>query len=199
MEIIKEFFSELDRSWRLPVAERIPLRVIGSAALMLQAGYQRGTKDSDILETSALTPEISRELLALAGKGSVLAIQHRLYLDIVKEAIPFLPPTPVFQPVVSLVSLRNFEVSALDVVDVVISKLKRFNPNDAADIRAMTEKGLVLHKLLVARFQLAVDAYSMDARAEDMPKYIKNLNTVERDFLEAPESKIALPDWLHQD
>jgi hypothetical protein len=163
---------------------------------MLQTGSARGTKDSDILETSAITLEIGRELLALAGKESKLAVKYRLYLDLVKEAIPFLPPKPVFIPVASMNKLKHFEVMALDVVDVAISKLKRFNSNDAADIRAMAEKGLIVPGKFASRFQLAVDAYSLDARAEDIPKYIKNLHTVERDFLEVRESEVILPGWL---
>ena len=34
----------------------------------------------------------------------------------------------------------HLTVHVLDVVDVVVSKLKRFSPNDVSDIRAMTEK-----------------------------------------------------------
>ena len=79
---------------------------------------------------------------------------------------------------------------------MAVSKFKRFTSKDAADIRAVVEKGLINPGLLVSRFRAAVDAYSADARAEDLPRYIKNLHTVERDFLEVDESEIELPEWL---
>ena len=195
MEIIKEFFTELDRSWRLVAAGKVQLRVIGSAALMLGTGYSRGTKDSDILETADIAGEVRRELLALAGRDSVLAVKYRLYLDIVNHAIPFLPQRPSFKPA-GLPRLKNFDVVALDVTDVVVSKLKRFSANDAADIRAMAERGLLQPATLAARFQAAVDVFSMDARAEDLPKYVSNLHSIERDFLGVPASDIRLPGWL---
>jgi len=195
VEIIKEFFTELDKNWPLAAAEKVQLRVIGSAALMLGTGYSRGTKDSDILETAAIAGDVRRELLALAGRGSVLAVKYRLYLDIVGHAIPFLPQRPNFKPA-GLARLKHFEVVVLDVTDVVVSKLKRFSANDAADIRAMAERGLLQPAALAARFQAAADAFSIDARAEDLPKYVRNLHSVERDFLGVPESDIRLADWL---
>ena len=196
VELIKDFFKELDRSWRPSPAERIPLQIIGSAALMLQAGYERGTKDSDILETAALGGAVGEKLLSLAGKNSGLSKRYGIYLDIVKGGIPFLPAKPVFNALPALAGLRNFEITALDVIDVAVSKLKRFTSNDAADIRAVAEKGLIDPGLLASRFRAAVDAFSTDARAEDLPRYVKNLHTVERDFLEVAESEIDLPGWV---
>ena len=55
MREVDDFFRELDGLWTSLPEERIRLPIIGSAALMLQVDYARGTKDSDILETAALT------------------------------------------------------------------------------------------------------------------------------------------------
>lgn len=196
MKIVEGFFSELDNSWKLPVREKIHLRVIGSAALLLQTKYSRGTKDSDILETADITPEINKELTVLAGKGSRLAAKYRMYLDIVAGGFPFLPAKPLFHPVPVMGKLKCFSVSALDVTDVVVSKIKRFSSSDVNDIRTMYDMGLLDHKKLVGRFVLAVDAYSMDARAEELPAYVKHLHSVERDFFEVAESFVELPDWI---
>jgi len=49
---VEAFLRELDAAWHHP-GPKIPLRIIGSTALMLQTSYQRGTKDSEVLETSA--------------------------------------------------------------------------------------------------------------------------------------------------
>jgi hypothetical protein len=87
-------------------------------------------------------------------------------------------------------------VRALDVVDVVVSKLRRFSADDEGDVRAMSGLGLLGHKRLVKRFGEAIDHFQLDARAEELPGIIKNLNKVERDYLRAVPSKFDLPEWL---
>jgi len=193
---IEEFLRAIDRGWKPAGAGRITLQVIGSTALMLRAGYERGTKDSDVLETPDITPEIKKALLDLAGKGSALFRAHRMYVDVVFRALLFLPTRPLFHPVPALDGLKNFRVEALDPVDVAVSKLARFSANDSYDIKAMADLGLIEHGRLLERFRLAMDAFSTDARAEDIPKFVKNLHAVERDHLLAPESEIDLPDWM---
>lgn len=197
MGLIENFFVELDRVWKQPLEKRIPLRVIGSGALMLQANYERRTKDGDVIETADLTNEIKKTLLGIAGKGTDMHKRWNIYLDIVIPGLPFFPQQPRYHPAPGLKGLKALDVHVLDVLDVVVTKLKRFNANDASDVKAMVDLGLVDHKLFVERFETAVDRFSMDARAEEnLPKCIKNLNTVERDYLQVPESKIALPDWM---
>jgi hypothetical protein len=60
----------------------------------------------------------------------------------------------------------------------------------------MIERGLVSHASLVERFESAIDDFSHDARAEHLPRYIRNFNEVERDSLGVDESVIELPDWI---
>lgn len=197
MAIVSELLREIDRRWTATGEGKVVLRIIGSSALMLQTGYERGTKDSDVLETVSLTDELKRRLLSLAGKDTALHQRHNLYVDIVSQAIPFLPQVPLFHPLAELnEQLRHFTVEVLDVVDVVVSKLKRFHANDASDIRAMVDLSRVEHRVLLERFRSAVDVFSGDARAEDLPRYVKQLNRVERDYLLVPESKIDLPAWI---
>ena len=195
MKLINSFLTEIDEKWKPVGGEPIRLRIIGSAALMLQTDYERGTKDGDILEAEEITPAVRQQLLALAGPKSPLFEKHRMYIEVVLRAILFWPQGPVFHPVKAL-PLKNFTVEVLDVTDVVISKIKRLNQNDIDDIKAMAGKKLLDHKKLVSRFESAVDRFSTDARADDLPKYIKNLNRIERDFLNVPESTIELPDWM---
>jgi hypothetical protein len=93
-------------------------------------------------------------------------------------------------------SLSHFEVHVLDVVDVVVSKLKRFNAIDQNDIDAMIELDLVPHDRLVERFESAVDWFSSDARADDLPGYVANLNVVETEYLLVEPTDIELPSWV---
>lgn len=197
MSAIEAFFRDVDEHWEPAGSGRIQLRVIGSAALMLQAPYERGTKDSDVIETDEVTGDVRERLLDLAGRKTALANRHRIYLDVVARGLPFLPQVPVWNAVPALDGeLRHFDVEVLDVVDVVVSKLKRYIASDAADIAAMADLGLVPHARLVDRFEKAVDWFSCDARAEDLPKYVARLHQVERDLLGVAETEIELPAWI---
>lgn len=196
MALIEDFFVDLDRRWKLPQAERIPLRVIGSAALMLQTEYARRTKDSDVMETDHITAPIRKALLEIAGQKTEFHTRYAMYLDIVPRATPFLPHPPDYRPVAGLKGLKNFAVDALDATDVVVSKLKRFNANDVYDVEAMVSMGAVEHARLIERFRSAVDGYELDARIEDVRKVIANLHTIERDCCQVPETEIDLPGWM---
>ena len=196
MPAIDDLLTEVDHLWGGPTTTKIRLPIIGCSALMLQANYERGTKDGDVLETDHLTPETRDRLLALAGQGSDLHARHRFYVDLVSGGLPFLPRAPVWHDVPDLnARLTHFRIEVLDVIDVVVSKLKRFHVNDQADIDAMVERDLVPHQRLIARFKAAVEAYEMDARIEELPKYIENLHRVERDMLGVSETDIDLPGW----
>ena len=196
--MIRSFFTEIDRAWSQGAREdKVRLRIIGCGALILQASYERGTKDGDVFETAELTGTTKQRLLEIAGPGSELHRRNRLYIDIVGNGIPFLPHVPLWHPLLELnATLAHLELVVLDVVDVVVSKLKRFSSNDQSDIDAMIDLELVPHERLIERFCAAVDEFSGDARASDLPKYVANLHRVERDMLGVSETEIELPSWI---
>jgi hypothetical protein len=194
------FFREIDAALRGRLAAKIELRVLGSVALMLQTDYARGTRDGDVLETSSVTGETKDALLAVAGSGTRIHQRYGIYLDVVAGGLPFLPHGPMWHPLSDLnASLGTFSVAVLDVIDVVVSKLKRFHASDRADVQAMIDRDLVPHDRLVARFRSAVDVFSGDARAEELPRYVRNLHRVERDMFGAAASAIELPGWIEDD
>jgi len=199
VQVIRDFFVEIDQLWSQQEAHgrKARLSIIGCGALMLQASYQRGTKDSDVFETTDLTDDVKRRLIAIAGAGTELHRRRNLYIDIVANGVPFLPHVPIWHPALEISkALEHLELVVLDVVDVVVSKLKRFNSNDQSDIDAMIERELVPHERLIDRFRAAVDAFIGDARAENLPKYVANLHRVERDMLLVSETEIDLPSWI---
>lgn len=197
MSRINQLFTAIDNGWKPIGKEPITLQIVGSTALMVQCSYARGTKDADIIDLSTSVPEATKQLELLAGKQSNICKQFHIYLDLVSSGIMFKPSKPIFHAV-KAIQLKNFVITAMDITDVVVSKLKRFNSNDRDDIRAMVQQKHIRHARLVERFKLAIDGYSMDARAEEFHKYIKNLNEVERDMLLVPESSIDLPPWMDQ-
>ena len=164
---------------------------------MLQTAYLRGTKDTDILEMSDLLPETKERLLILAGKGTELHQRGRLYVEIVQNGVPFLARPPNWRGLDELnADLRHLDLFALDVIDVVVSKLKRFNANDQADIEAMINLDIVPHGALIGRFRSAVEGFECDARAEDLPRYVAHFRRIERDTFDVAETEIELPDWI---
>jgi len=189
--MIEQFLRDVDAVWPSEAPSPTTLRIIGSAALMLQTTYRRGTKDSDVLELG-LEPKAREALLTVAGPDSVLLERHRLYVDLVSPGLPFLPQVPDWIP---FVTLTHFDIHVLSVVDVVVSKLKRFSAVDRSDIDQMVELGHVDHRVLLRRFEAAWDVFLYDARAPDLLGYAANLNTVERDMLGVAETPFDLPEW----
>lgn len=191
---VEELLWDIDQSWIGVQERRIVLRIVGSSALFLQTDYRRGTKDSDVLETAELTRPMQLKLIAVAGKGTSLHRKHQMYVEILASAFPFLPVDPSWCARSELnADLQHFSVEALDVIDVVVAKLARLHGADRGDIKAMVDLGLVEPALLVERFQSAVERVWMDARADDLPRYVANLHWLQRDLLGVAETEVELP------
>ena len=197
MALIDDFFVELDEKWGA-VPARLRLSIIGCGALVLQTDYDRGTKDSDILETTNLGAEAAARLEKLAGRDSEMHQRRRHYVDVVGNGIPFLPEVPSWHPLDALNErLRSLELVALDVTDVCVAKLKPFRAQDKDDVDAMIRRGLVAHEKFVERFQSAFLSFSYDARAyEALPRFIANLHEVERDMFVVDETDIEIPSYV---
>jgi hypothetical protein len=194
---IHDFFLELDRAWKMTGTRTIRLPIIGAGALLLQTAYARLTKDSDVLETADIDEGVRSQFEHLAGKQSRLSLRHKIYLDIVAPGLPLLPQRPNWVAIPELTDrLLHFRIEALHLVDVVVSKLKRFHANDRHDIEAMVHRGLVPHDQMIERFRSAIDAFSLDARAAELPRCLDNLHLVERDFFDTDETKIDLPPCI---
>jgi len=195
--LVDDLFVELDRLWLPPADPKIRLKLIGSCALMLQVDYRRGTKDSDLFETLELDRDIKARILELAGRDSEIHRQRRMYVEFVPNGLPFLPHAPNWRPLSELDSkLKSFTIEALDVVDVVISKLLRFNASDREDIEAMIDRQHVPHELFVERFRSAVAELAHDARASELPACVLNFHEIERDIFVTDETEIELPSWV---
>lgn len=191
----ESFLKAVDAAWNPPVPGKTPLRIIGASALVLQTGFDRGSQDADVLETAEIPPGHRTSLLALAGEKTELAKRTGLYIQFVPPGVPFLPQKPLFHEVPALATLRHLDVQVLDVLDVVVSKLKPYRSRDVTDIKAMADAGALDPERLLARLRAAIEWYELDARAErDLPRIIKNFHAVQRDVLAVPETPFDLED-----
>lgn len=193
MQSISDFFAELDVAWG-DEPSPIVLPLFGAGALVLQTAYYRATKDSDIFETVQHTANVKARLQQLAGRDTALHRRHRMYLELVPNGIPFFPREPLWHPIP--LRLRCFSIHALDIADVLVSKLARFHADDRQDIDEMIQRGLVSHSRMRDRFLDAVHERSMDARADELPDYVERFHIVERDMFGTEESEIELPSWI---
>jgi hypothetical protein len=190
--LIEDFFVDVDRAWQWSGPERIALRIIGSGALMLLTDYSRATKDSDVWHALGLPDVVARRLTQIAGRDSAIHARRRLYIDIVPNGLPLMPYPVRFHPIVALnTKLTAFAIEALDVVDVAVTKLKRFHADDRSDIAAMIDRGLVPYDEFKQRFFAAVDRVTDE---EKRPGYFRNLNQVERDQFGVEETASPYDD-----
>lgn len=192
---------DLDKQWQSQGEPRIRIRILGSMSLMLQTDYERGTKDGDILYAPPVDGPVKDKLLALGGQGTELAKRHRVYIDVVSSGILMLPAQPQYIPLPNLTTrLTNFEVEALSIPDVIITKLKPFRPSDIADINAMIVRGHISHEQFLNKFRSAVDRFADGATgAAKLPKIVENFNQIERDYFGVEETEIELPPWVDED
>lgn len=192
MSVVDDLFLEIDGLWTPRASVPIQLHLIGSVALMLQHRcFHRATKDVDVLELFELDGSTRSRLETLAGRGTTIAKRRGLYIDVVGHGIPFLPHAPIWLPTRS--KLISFDLRTLDVTDVFVSKLKRFNASDRLDLQAIVTNGFADHARILERFRSAVARFAHDARAPLLPGIVANLNQVERDLMNVDETEIALP------
>lgn len=196
MPLMREFFQELDGLWKPTGPGKIRLPIIGATALLLQTSYERATKDSDVLETGEMDEAVRAQLENL--EGSRLHQRRGIYIEVVASGIPFLPMDPQWVRIVELSALlRHFDVDALHVEDVVVSKLSCFHTNDQRDVEAMVNLDLVHHERLAERIRSVIQANEMQARfADALPRIVKNFNRVERDFFGEAETHFEIPSSI---
>lgn len=196
MSDVERFLRDIDARWRVAQDAPIALHILGASALGLQTNHLRGTKDSDILETADITNQVRDALLSLAGPQTELHRKHRMYIELVPQGLPFLPRRPTWNDIPQInQALVHFQVHALDVIDVVVSKIFRFNPDDQSDINAMINAELVPHARLIERFRDAFDGFLYDSRVQQLRACVTNLHAVERDAYGTAATEFQIPDW----
>lgn len=129
----KEFLQDLDAA----VTEACKLPCFGGFAVTLEYGISRLTSDIDVLDVAP--PRMVTVLMKEGGKGSPLAIKHKVYLDIVGIAnAPYDYESrlrPMYQG-----AFQHLHLMVMDPYDVALTKLKRDSDKDFQDVLQLAEK-----------------------------------------------------------
>lgn len=180
------FFEDIDESLSKRVNKiRLDFKIIGYAALAL-AGLPAGreTKDVDMLKVGALANPKNNDIINFLngefGKKSPGLYRHGMYLDLVPENIPWLPPKPKF------ILFRDFQyirVFRLDATDTCVSKtFSQFKSsagriNDRHDIINALENKIVDFHALVRRIDETFPQHEAHAEAPDaFPRVLRFIN-----------------------
>lgn len=129
----REFLQALDG--RVTEACRLPC--FGGFAVTLAYGISRLTFDIDVLDVAP--PHVARILMREGGKGSPLAIEHKVHLDFVGIANPPYNYESRLRPIYEG-AFQHLHLLVMDPYDVALTKLKRDSDKDFQDILQLAEK-----------------------------------------------------------
>jgi hypothetical protein len=126
----RSFLLDLDHELEGPTE----LHCFGGFVVAEYYGLTRPTADIDIIEAAGVTD--LKTLAALAGKGSALARQHHVYLDIVTVATV---PQDYESRLIDIFpeTFENLRLKAFERHDLVLAKLSRNGERDREDVRRL--------------------------------------------------------------
>ena len=126
----KEFLQDLDAV----TTEACRLPCFGGFAVTLEYGISRLT---DVLDVAP--PRIVAVLMKEGGKGSPLAIKHKVYLDIVGIANAPYDYESRLSPMYPG-AFQNIHLLVMDPYDVALTKLKRDSDKDFQDVLQLAKR-----------------------------------------------------------
>lgn len=129
----KEFLEEIDR--QLTIDCRVV--VFGGFAVTQEYGLSRETNDIDLLDV--VPRGLGSILVELAGRESLLAKRHRVYLDLVVMANPPYDYESRLQPMYDG-AFTHLQLFVMDPYDVALTKLKRDSDKDFQDVLQLAHK-----------------------------------------------------------
>lgn len=129
----KEFLQDLDAV----ATEACRLPCFGGFAVTLEYGISRLTSDIDVLDVAP--PRMVALLMKEGGKGSPLAIKHKVYLDIVGIANAPYDYESRLRPMYPG-AFQKIHLLVMDPYDVALTKLKRDSDKDFQDVLQLAEK-----------------------------------------------------------
>jgi hypothetical protein len=119
------------------MTEACRLPCFGGFAVTLAYGLSRLTFDIDVLDVAP--PRAVEALMQEGGKGSPLAIKHKVYLDFVGIANPPYDYESRLRPMYEG-AFQHLHLLVMDPYDVALTKLKRDSDKDFQDMLHLAEK-----------------------------------------------------------
>lgn len=162
--------SEPWRSFLLDLDDELEgateLHCLGGFVVAEYYGLMRPTADIDIIEATGATD--LKSLAALAGKGSALAKQHHVYLDIVTVAtVPEDYPSRLIH--IFPETFENLRLRAFERYDLVLAKLTRNGDHDREDVRRLAAAGPGLEpSILQKRYEKELRFQSSNPGRDDL-------------------------------
>jgi len=141
----KSFLEELDSL--LP--KQVTLHCLGGFVLALLYNLPRPTADVDYVNINPLPAQ--EHLLAIAGLGSRLAKKHKLYLQ--RASVADLPYNNEDRLSELDLGLNNLRIFALELYDLVLSKICSPRPKDFEDAKYLITTQNLAYNPLYARWQ----------------------------------------------
>jgi len=128
--------------------ETAELHLCGGFVATQLYGVTRTTNDVDFLR---VVPNLGVDLAQLAGKGSPLHHQHKIYLDPVTVATP---PENYEERLIPLFggAWTRLRLYALEAHDLALSKLERNIDRDRDDVRQLATAGYITAEVLRDRY-----------------------------------------------
>lgn len=157
----RSFLLELDHELEGPTE----LHCFGGFVVAEYHGLMRPTADIDIIDATGATD--LKTLAALAGKGSALAKQHRIYLDIVTVAMV---PEDYELRLIDIYPkmFENLRLRAFERHDLVLAKLSRNGDRDREDVRRLAAGPGLDAQTLQKRYAAELRFQSTNPGRDDM-------------------------------
>ncbi len=135
------------------------LYLSGGAAVVLAYGSTDRTKDVDAFV--AQRNEVLEELQAWAGRNSAVAKREGYFFELVPPIYPMAPG--MFDRAIPIegLKLRAIKPFALELHDIIITKLGRYHSKDRSDIELLTRIPNFSAEKLAALYALARDDLKM--------------------------------------
>ena len=135
--------------------EPVDFHCIGGFIVSQHYGFARETAEIDVLNVIPL--DAADRVVQLAGKGSALQEQYRVYID--HAGVASYPADYERRLVRAFPVWSNVRLWALEPHDLALTKLERSIERDIRDVIFLAQAGLINRDTLVTRFETELEPY----------------------------------------
>ena len=180
------YLAVLDRRL-IDTGKSTPLYLSGGAAVVLAYGSTERTQDVDAFVSER--NEVLDELQAWAGKNTVIAKREGYFFEVVPPIYPLAPGMFDRALPIEGLNLQAITPFAIELHDIIITKLGRYHAKDRSDIELLTRIPGFRHERLTELYALARDEMKT-YWPDKLEKTDRNFNLVRTVILGLPSE-----DW----